>query len=140
MKPPTLLRIASILTFVHAVLHTLGGTFGTASPGPAQVAVMAMKTNQFPVMGVTRTYWDFYFGLNLAVSIMLLVESVVFWQLGTLARAEASRLRPLMLTFLLGYACLAAATSTHFFAAPAIVEVFIALCLGWAMLQSRPAQ
>src|SRR5260370_37856418 len=39
MKPVLFLRIASILTFVHAVGHTLGGVFGTPPPGDRKSVV-----------------------------------------------------------------------------------------------------
>jgi len=139
MKPAPFLRIASVLTFVHAVLHTIGGVFGTATPGAQQAAVLAMKTNQFQVMGVTRSYWDFQLGFGLAISIMLLVEAVVFWQLGSLAKTGASPLRPVLATFLVGYLGLAVNSYQYFFAAPVIVEILIAWCLGLALLTSKPA-
>jgi hypothetical protein len=44
-KPALFLRIAAVLTFVHAALHTIGGVFGKPAPGPASVAVQAMKMN-----------------------------------------------------------------------------------------------
>ncbi len=51
MKPVIFLRIASVLTLIHAVLHTIGGVFGSADPGPATVAVTAMKLNTFALVG-----------------------------------------------------------------------------------------
>jgi hypothetical protein len=135
---PTLsLRIASILTFVHAVLHTIGGVFGTPAPGVQQATIAVMKANQFPVMGLTRTYWDFQLGLGLGVSVSLLVESVVFWQLGSLARTDAARLRPVLTTFLVGYLALAVNSYTFFFLPPVIGELLIVICLGAAILTAR---
>jgi hypothetical protein len=32
-KPVVFLRIASVLTLIHAVLHTIGGVFGSVDPG-----------------------------------------------------------------------------------------------------------
>ena len=106
-KPTLFLRIAAVLTFVHALLHTIGGVFGKAGPGPAAAAVLAMKMNQFPLMGHTRSFWDFYRGLGLAVTIFLTAEAVFFWQLGSLAKTDAGRLRPILATFLVAYAVLA---------------------------------
>jgi hypothetical protein len=139
MKPTICLRIASVLTFLHAVGHTVGGVFGTPSPGAAEAAVAAMKANQFPVMGLTRSYWNFYMGLGLAVSIFLVVEAVVFWQLGSLAKTDSARLRPIYATFLVGYLALAVNSYQYFFAGPVINEILIALCLGLAVVTSRPS-
>src|ERR1700740_693434 len=107
MKPVLFLRIAAVLTLIHAALHTMGGVFGKVEAGPAAIAVEAMKTNQFLLMGHTRSYWEFYRGLGLVVSIALTAEAVLFWQLGSLAKTDARRLRPIMTTFLVAYAVLA---------------------------------
>jgi hypothetical protein len=130
---PTLsLRIASVLTFVHAVLHTVGGVFGTPAAGVQQATVALMKANQFPVMGLTRSYWDFQLGLGLGVTVMLLVESVVFWQLGSLARTDAAQVRPIVVTFLIGYLALAVNSYAFFFLPPAIAEIVIVGFLGYS--------
>jgi len=133
MKPVIFLRIASVLTLVHAALHTIGGVFGGAAPGVQQATVAVMKANEFAVMGVMRSYWDFYMGFGLVVSVFLTVEGVVFWQLGSLARTDALRLRPVLATFLVGYLCVAVVSYRYFFAAPVITEILIALCLGLAI-------
>ena len=139
MKPVLFLRIASILTLFHTAGHTIGAVFGKPAPGAQQAAVWAMKTNQFQLMGLTRSYWDFHLGVNLAVSVMLAAEAVVFWQLASLARADASRLRPIVATFLVGYLGLAAISYEYFFAPPLITEILIALCMAMAILTSKAA-
>ena len=103
MRTTLFLRIASVLTFIHAALHTIGGVFGGVAPGAMQTAVSAMKGNEFVAMGVTRNFWDFYMGLGLAVTVFMTVEAVVFWQLGSLAKTDALRLRPVLATFLVGF-------------------------------------
>jgi hypothetical protein len=137
MKTTLFLRIASVLTFIHAVLHTIGGVFGTPTPGAQQATAAVMKSNEFVVAGVTRSYWDFYMGFGLAVSIFLTVEAVVFWLLGSLARTDALRLRPVLATFLVGYLCVAVNSYRYFFAGPVIAELLIALCLGLAIVAAK---
>ena len=116
MRPVIFLRIASVLTLIHAVLHTIGGVFGGAAPGVQQATVAVMKANQFAVMGAMRSYWDFYMGLGLVVSVFLAMEAVVFWQLGSLAKTDALRLRPVLATFLIGYLGAAVVSNRYFFA------------------------
>jgi hypothetical protein len=137
MRTVLFLRIASVLTFIHAALHTIGGVFGGAAPGAQQAAVTAMQINQFQVMGVTRTFWDFYMGLGLAGSVSMTVEAVVFWQLGSLAKTDALRLRPILATFLIGFLGVAVVSYRYFFVAPVIAEILIALCLGLAIAFAR---
>jgi hypothetical protein len=137
MKPALFLRVAAVLTFIHAVLHTIGGVFGKVGPGPATVAVEAMKMNQFLLMGHTRSFWDFYRGLGLGATISLTAEAVLFWQLGSLAKTDAQRLRPILATFLVAYAALAVNSYAYFFLGPVIVEIFIAACLGLAIVTAK---
>ena len=115
----------------------LEGCLASAAPGMQQATVSVMKANEFPVMGVMRSYWDFYMGLGLVVSVFLTVEAVVFWQLGSLAKTDALRLRPVLATFLIGYLGAAVISSRYFFAAPVITEILIASCLGLAIASVR---
>lgn len=137
MKPVIFLRIASVLTVIHAVLHTIGGVFSSADPGPATIAVDAMKANQFLLMGHMRSYWDFYHGMGLAATISLTTDGIVFWLLGSLAKRDADRLRPVMATFLLAYIVMAVNSNTYFFIAPVITEILIAACLGVAIATAK---
>jgi hypothetical protein len=137
MRTVLFLRIGSVLTLVHAVLHTIGGVFGGAAPGVQQATVAVMKANEFAVMAAMRSYWDFYRGLGLVVSVFLTMEAIVFWQLGSLATADALRLRPVVATFLVGYLCAAVVSYRYFFVAPVITEILIALCLGLAIASAR---
>ena len=137
MRPTLFLRIAAVLTLIHAALHTVGGVFGKPGPGPATVAVAAMKMNAFPFMGSTRTYWDFYRGLGLGVAIFLAVEGIVFWQLGSLARTAARQLRPILVIFLVGYVVLAVNSYFYFFLPPVFVELLIAACLFLAIVTAK---
>ncbi len=138
MKSTLFLRIAAALTFIHAVLHTVGGVFGKVEPGAASVAVAAMKSNEFLLMGHVRSFWDFYHGLGLGVTISLTAEAVVFWQLGPLAKTDAQRLRPIMATFAVAYAVFAVNSYTYFFLGPVIAEIVIVACLGLAILTASP--
>ena len=139
MKPTIFLRIASLLTLLHSVLHTVGGVFGKPTPGAGEAAVAAMKSNQFLLMGNMRSYWDFYMGMGLGVSIFLTVEAVVFWQLASLAKTSSYRLRPIYATFMVGYLVFALNSYRYFFWPPVAVEILIALCLAMAIFTSRPA-
>ena len=140
MKPVNFLRFASVLTLIHAVLHTIGGVFSNADRGPASVAVAAMKANQFLLMGNMRSYWDFYRGMGLAATVSLTSEAIVFWLLGNLAKTDALGLRPIIATFLVAYLVLAVNSFTYFFVGPVIAEILIALCLGLAIFTAKPTR
>lgn len=137
MKPVVYLRIASILTLIHAALHTIGGVFGKPAPGAATVVAATMRT-RFEVFGVTRSYSDFYLGMGLAVSIFLTMDAVIFWLLAALARTNSARLRPILAIFLFGYLAFAFNSYLFFFAGPIVVELLIAACLLAAILTAKP--
>jgi hypothetical protein len=132
------LRIAAVLTFIHAVMHTIGGVFGKVSPGPAAIAVAAMQSNQFLLLGHMRTLWDFYHGLGLAVTICLTAEAILFWQLAALAKTDAHRLRPILVTFLVAYLALAVNANAYLFFGPVVAEILIAMCLSLAAYNAKP--
>jgi hypothetical protein len=97
-----------------------------------------MKMNQFLLMGHMRSFWDFYRGLGLGATISLTAEAILFWQLASLAKTEAQRLRPIMATFLVAYTALAVNSYTYFFLGPVIAEIFIAAFLGLAIVTAKP--
>jgi len=140
-KPVVFLRIAAVLTLIHAILHTVGGVFGPVDPGAATIAVQAMKANQFLLLGHVRSFWDFYRGFGLGLTILLTSESIVFWQLASLAKAEAGRVRPILITFAVAYSVFAVNSNTYFFVGPVIAEVLIATSLVLAIVTAKsPAE
>jgi hypothetical protein len=127
-----LLRIASVLALVHGVLHTIGGVFGSIQPGPMQAAATAMQVNRFEAMGANRSYWDYFIGYGLVLTVKFLVETVVFWQLASLVKFYGLRIRPLLIAFSVGYVADAFLAWRYFFAGPAVFEIVIAGLLFWA--------
>jgi hypothetical protein len=119
-------------------MHTVGGVFGKPVPGVGEVTFAAMQSNRFPMMGVSRSYADLYIGFGLAISIFLAIEAVVFWQLGSLAKLDAVRIRPILATFTVAYLALAVNSWQFFFAGPVVTEVLIAACLVLAILTAKP--
>ena len=92
MKPAIFLRIASGLTLLHSILHTIGGVFGSPGPGVAAATEAVMRANYFPAFGQTRSYWEFYRGMGLGVTIFLTAEGLVFWLLASIAKKDAAQL------------------------------------------------
>src|SRR3978361_656224 len=86
--PRKILPNATGLTALHAVLHTVGGVLGKPS-GPAQETTVAlMKATGYDALRVSRSYWDFFFGYGLFVSIVFLAETVIFWQLSSIVQTN----------------------------------------------------
>jgi hypothetical protein len=137
MKPTLFLRIASVLTLVHSLMHTVGGVFGKPVPGIAATTDALMRANHFQVFGETRSYWEFYHGLGLGITISLTAEGLLFWFLGSLAKKHAAELRPVLWVFTLAYLAFAVNSYTYFFDGPVVAELVIAVCLLGAIATAK---
>jgi hypothetical protein len=130
VKTTLLIRIASGLTILHAVLHTIGGVLSKPNNGAAEIAIIdAMKSRAFNVMGSMRTYWDFFFAYGILISIALLVEGILLWQVATLAKSNAAAIKPILLLFTLNFIVTSVIAWKYFFFAPAVTEMLIAAFL-----------
>jgi hypothetical protein len=136
MKPVIYLRVASILTLIHAVLHTVGGVFGKPVSGQAAMIAASMRT-RFEVFGVMRSYADFYRGMGLGITIALTMDAAVLWVLASMARSDSARLRPIMAVFCVGYIAFTLNSLTFFFSGPVIAEILIVLSIGAAIVTAR---
>jgi hypothetical protein len=127
MTPVPWLRAASIISFLFAVGHTLGGQTDWSPIGESDV-LSAMRTVTFDVEGVHRTYLSLYRGFGYSLTLFLLWQGVILWQLSTLARTQPSQARPLV-----GVFALMTLVNTwviwHFlFPLPAAFSAVLALC------------
>jgi hypothetical protein len=139
MSPVVWLRVAAVLTLIHAVLHTIGGVFGEVPPGPATIAVTAMKENTFEAFGNVRSFWMFYRGLGLGGTVSLTLEAVVLWFLASLVKTTGVRLRPIVMSFAVAFVALSVVSWQYIFLPPVITEWLIAGCLivAWAGLGTQ---
>ena len=136
MKASTLLRVAAVLMFLYFLGHTSGAPW-TPGEAPADIAVVeAMKSDHFPVIGVSRSYWDFYFGFGLIISVMQLFQAILLWQLGGLAKTEAFRLRSIIAVFFVSIVINAVLSWMYFFIIPVVMAVLIAICLLLAFISA----
>ena len=74
MKASTLYRIAAVLLLLFDAGHTSGFPWSDPKWG---VDLGSMRSTHFYIMGFSRTYWDFYVGFGLIVSVMFCVPPVV---------------------------------------------------------------
>lgn len=85
MKASLLYRIASVLLLLFASGHTLG--FRHVDPAWGIDSIIgALRSTHFDAQGFNRTYWDFFTGFGLFVTVLLLFIAVLSWQLGGLPK------------------------------------------------------
>jgi hypothetical protein len=90
-----MLRIASVISLLFAIGHSLGGLSKWSPPGETPV-LRAMADSRFDVMGASRSYLDLYVGLGWSISIFMLLQTVLLWQLAGMARTDAARVKPMI--------------------------------------------
>lgn len=140
MTAETWLRIAAGLTLFLAVGHTFGAVLAGPKHGADEVAVRdAMRQMRIKEMGITRSYWDAYFGSSWTITALVVGSAAVMWWLAPLVRAEPAMVRPILVALSLTYAGVTAVSARYFVTAPIVVSGLITLALGAAALSARPA-
>ena len=138
MKASVLYRIVSVLLVLFAVGHTLG--FRQTDPKwGVDSLIVSMQSIHFAVQGFSRTYWDFYTGFGLFVSVFLLFAAVLAWQLGGLPAETLASMRGTAWAFALCFAAVTILSWTYFFTLPIVFSIVITVCLiTAAWLSAKP--
>jgi hypothetical protein len=128
------LRISSVISLFFAVAHTLGGVQQSWSPNGETAVLASMRTFRFDVMGVSRSYLEFYRGFGFLLAIYLVLQAVLLWQLGTLARADSALARPLIRSFFVASLPIGVVSWAFLFPMPVYFDAALTACLAWATL------
>ena len=128
MKASLLYRVASVLILLFAAGHTLG--FRKSDPKwGVDSLVASMRSTRFQTQGFSRTYWDFFSGFGLFVTVFLVFAAVLAWQLGGLPANAAGLMRGSAWALAICFAVVTILTWRYFFMAPLIFSATISLCL-----------
>ena len=128
MKASILYRVAAVCLLLFAVGHTVG--FRQSDPQWGVDALLtSMRSIHFDVQGFTRTYWDFFVGFGLFVTVFLLLASVIAWQLGSLPAETLGQVRGIAWALAIGCAAVAVLSWRYFFVVPIVFSMVITVCL-----------
>src|SRR5881398_3332634 len=132
MTTSLMLRIASAISFLFAVGHSLGG-LSKWSPVDDNPVLRAMANTRFDVMGASRSYLDLYVGFGWSISVFMLLQAVLLWQLAGIARTDAARARPMIGAFALASLASGLVACFFIFIIPVLFSaaLFVALVLAW---------
>jgi hypothetical protein len=133
VKAPVLYRISSVLLLLFAAGHTSGFPWSDPKWG---VDLGSMQSTHFYIMGFSRTYWDFYVGFGLFVSVFLLLAVVLAWQLGGLPPESLALMRGTRWAFALCFVAITVLSWKYFFIVPIVFSIVTTLCLTAAALLS----
>src|SRR6516162_8005494 len=143
MKAFHFLRSAAILTLLYCAGHTIGMPWTPYRDAEATSVLEAMKSHSFEAEGFKGTYWDLYFGFGLVISVYLLAQAAVLWQVASLAKTDAIRVRPIVVSFLIAFIINAGLSWKYFFIVPVVMAALIAICLAIALAlagRTQPVQ
>jgi hypothetical protein len=126
MKARTLYRISAGLILLFAMGHSSGFPWSDPSWG---VDTGPMRSRHFVVLGANRSYWDFYVGFGLDVSVFLVLASIITWELGSLSPTASPFFRATVWALPLGFAVITVLSCLYFFVIPIVFSTVITVCL-----------
>ncbi len=94
------LRIAAGISLLFTAGHTLGGLKRWSPMGDNEV-LRQMTAVHFAANGAIRSYVDFFMGFGWSISVAMVLETVLLWQLASIARTNAAAVRPTIALFAL---------------------------------------
>ncbi len=135
MTTTLLLRISAVISLLFAVGHSLGGLKRWSPIGETEV-LKSMETVRFDTMGVSRSYLDFYLGFGWSLSVGMLLQSALLWQLASVARADARPVRPMIAAFALATIASGAIAWHFIFPVPALFSAVLLIVLVAAYIRA----
>lgn len=139
MRVSVLYRVASVLLLLFALGHTLG--FRSTDPQwGVDTLIGSMRSIHFDVQGFNRSYWDFYVGFGLFVSVFLLFAAVLAWQLSGLSAETLSSMRGIAWVFAGCFVAVTILSCIYFFIVPIVLSIVITACMVTAAwLSGKPS-
>jgi hypothetical protein len=140
MQSAIWLRIAAGLAAFQTVGHTIGAVL--ARPSTPEEAALRQTMGAFRVslMGMERSYWDFYLGSGWAITALAGTLTAVIWLLVPIARELPRRARPIILVLAAGFAAVTLISALYFVTAPIVIAAAITICLVMAALSNPKSQ
>jgi hypothetical protein len=129
VSPKLFLRGAALVTVLLAAGHMLGSPWTPVDDPSARDVVAGMKGYRFDVMGLGRSYFDFYEGFGWMLGAYLIGHAILFWQLSRLATQIGIGVRPIVAILCLESFAAALVAWRFLFWVPAVMSGAIAACL-----------
>jgi hypothetical protein len=128
MTTTLLLRIASAISLLFTAGHTLGGRKQWSPNGDNEV-LRAMTSVHFDMMGVNRSYLDFFMGFGWTLSVFMLMETVLIWQLANLSQTNIEAARPMIVVIAVATLAMGLLSWRFLFPVPALFSIVLFVVL-----------
>jgi hypothetical protein len=126
MTTRMLYRIAAVLILLFDLGHSAGYPWSDPKWG---VDLGTIRSSHFNVLGFSRTYWDFYLGFGLQISVFLLLAAILAWQLGSLPAQTFPLMRWTAWALAGCFAAVTVLSCLYFFIIPIAFGAVITVCL-----------
>ena len=128
MKASWFYKIAAVLLLLFSIGHTLG--FRQTDPQWKVDALVAdMQKIHFNAQGFDRSYWDFFVGFGLFVSVFLFFSAILAWQLGGLKAEISAAIPGVKWSLAVCFVGITVLSWKYFFVIPVVFSSLITLCL-----------
>jgi hypothetical protein len=130
MKYLSPFRIAAYLLVVFFLGHTGGGMLAQQNMGvAADVVFTSMKVVHFHFNGADATWYGFWFGFGIMVSVFVLFSAVLAWQLDKIRPEQWPSVAVIAWAFVASQLATAILSWKYFFLGPAILGLAVAVLL-----------
>lgn len=126
-----LYRIAAAFSFMFFLGHTLGAIVHAPYFNAAASSVRSsMESVVFPCSGANCTWFGFYLGFGIIVSVFLVFAAFLLWFLGGLPETIRILMRPVTIALLFSFVVLTVVSKAYFFPIPLAFSILITALLG----------
>ncbi len=133
-------RLAAYVLVFFAYGHTFGAVIGTPQFNAESAAVAsAMKTVHFVAQGADCTWYGFYRGFGIFVSIFFVFSALMAWHLGGRTVEERRVFAPVTWALFVAFAGSIVTSWVYFFPAPIVFSTLVTALLGYASVRDLRA-
>jgi hypothetical protein len=136
MTTTLFLRIASVISLIFTLGHTAGGLRKWSPMGDNEV-LRAMASVRFDTMGANRSYLDFYMGFGWSITVAMVMQTVLLWQMASLARTNPASVRPMIAVIALATVASGIIAWCFIFPVPALFSIALIIALAAAYVLAR---
>ena len=136
MTTTLFLRIASVISLIFTLGHAAGGLRKWSPMGDNEV-LRAMTAVHFETMGTNRSYLDFYMGFGWYIAVAMVMQTVLLWQMASVARTDPASMRPMIAVIALATVASGVIAWRFIFPVPALFSSALVIALATAFVVAR---
>ena len=97
----------------------------------------AMTAVRFDTMGANRSYLDFYMGFGWSIAVAMIMQTVLLWQMASIARTDPASVRPMIAVIALATVASGVIAWRFIFPVPALFSSVLVIALAAAFVVAR---